>query len=161
MHRTKSTDPIDRLGVYTHCDDIPAHHRLYTHRETYADRDVWGEFCEQYEYDQSDSQHFRQAVDRAGTHWTEFMESRTSHHALATPADVEAWCGDLVAERAITTAYNYWVRIKRFYEWLQWHVAHPHVYNPVLMAVVEGGASRAIWEQKLAKWRQVRGASDE
>jgi Uri superfamily endonuclease len=55
-----------------------------------------------------------------------------------------------------STAHNYWVRINRLYDWLQWHVDYPHVYNPVLMAAVDGGSSSQIWEQKLRKWRKAR-----
>jgi hypothetical protein len=87
------------------------------------------------------------------------MAERGRHHALATPADVEAWCSVLVEKKSLATAYNYWVRIKRFYDWLQWHVDHPHVYDPVLMAVVAGGAADQIWEQKLRKWRVARARS--
>lgn len=87
------------------------------------------------------------------------MATLACHHALASPDDVEAWCGTLLDSKTRSTSYNYWVRVRRFYDWLQWHVDHPHCYNPVLMAVVEGEASSEIWEQKLDKWRRARGAA--
>ena len=156
MHRTKSKDPTDRMGVYKRFEDVPDHHRLERYAERYEGQNVWASFCEEYEYQQGSSEHFRRAVDRAGDHWLTHMSTRGRHHALATPADVEVWCAGLTAEKSLSTAYNYWVRIRRFYDWLQWHVDHPHVYNPVLMAVVDGGAAGLIWEQKLRKWCDAR-----
>lgn len=155
MKRTKSTDPTDRMGVYKRIEDVPDRHRLERYADEYEARDVWREFCETSEYQQGSSEYFRENVDRTGDHWRGHMTNRECHHALASPADVEAWCADLVADKSLSTAYNYWVRIRRFYDWLQWHVAHPHVYHPVLMAVVEGGAAGQIWEQKLRKGRKA------
>lgn len=156
MYRTKSRDPIDRLGVYKRFEDVPPHHRLDRYAEEYHDRDVWVEFCEEHEYHQGSSERFRRGVDRVGAHWLDHMDARERHHALAAPDDVEAWCATLVNDKSLSTAYNYWVRIRRLYDWLQWHVGHPHIYDPVLLAVVEGGTAGQIWEQKLRKWRAAR-----
>ncbi|WP_313692093.1 hypothetical protein [Halorarum halobium] len=163
MNRTKSQDVTDRMGVYKRLEDVPAHHRLERYAETYEDRDVWAEFCEEYEYEQGSSATFLREVDRVGDNWLTHMATRGRHHVLATPADVEAWSETLVSDKSMSTAYNYWVRIKRFYEWLTWHVDHPHVYDPVLIAVVTGDATGQIWEEKLRKWRKAkaRGTKDE
>lgn len=161
MTRTQSENPDDRMGVYKRIEDVPTQHRLERYTEMYESRDVWTEFCEEYEYNHGSSEYFEQAVDRAGDHWQTHMSGRGRHHALATPGDVEAWCGVLIDEKSLSTAYNYWVRIKRFYDWLQWHVDHPHVYNPVLMGVVTGEAAGQIWEQKLRKWRKARGRGNQ
>lgn len=156
MTRTQSEDPNDRMGVYKRIEDVPTQHRLERYTERYENRDVWAEFCEEYEYDNGSSEHFKEAVDRAGDHWQTHMSGRGRHHALATPDDVESWCRVLIDEKSLSTAYNYWVRVKRFYDWLKWHVDHPHVYDPVLMAVVTGEVADQIWEQKLRKWRKAR-----
>ena len=157
MTRTKSTDPLDRLGVYKHFEEVPQHHRLCRNTADYAGRDVWDEFCTEHEYQQGSSDHFQRDVDRVGDHWCRHMDARGRHHALAQPEDVETWCDRLITNKTLSTSYNYWVRIKRFYDWLVWHTDHPHRYDPVLMAVAEGGAAGEIWEQKLQKWSKVRG----
>jgi len=66
------------------------------------------------------------------------MSEREAHHALAAPNDVEAWSSGLDVFQP-RHAHRYWRRIRRFYDWLQWHTEHPHVYTPVLMAAAEGG----------------------
>jgi len=156
MYRTKSTDPTDRMGIYKRYDEVPDHHRFEHYSDAYDGTDVWTQFCTTHEYKQGSSDNFKRDVDRVGDHWKSHMDGRGRHHALATPGNVESWCQDLVTDKSLSTAYNYWVRIKRFYDWLQWHTEHPHVYDPVLMAVVEGNAAGEIWEQKLRKGRQAR-----
>lgn len=156
MRRRKSLDPTDRLGVYKRFEEVPTHNRLEQYAEKYHKRDVWCEFCTDHEYQQGNSDGYLRAVDRAGKHWLAHMERQERHHALATPDDVEAWCGSLIDDKSLATAYNYWVRIKRFYNWLVWHVDHPHVYDPVLMAAAAGGAAGQIWDKKVQKWQKAR-----
>ncbi len=84
------------------------------------------------------------------------MTTQARHPALATPSHVEQWCQQLLDTKAPRTAYNYWVRIRRFYEWLQWHTDHPHRYSPVMLAVIAGGAAETIWLVKLEKWNRAR-----
>jgi hypothetical protein len=64
------------------------------------------------------------------------------------PADVEAWCAALLDDCSERRAFDYWLRVNRFYDWLLWHPDHPHVYNPVLMAAASGGAAAAVWAYK-------------
>ncbi|MFC6837227.1 hypothetical protein [Halomarina ordinaria] len=85
------------------------------------------------------------------------MAARDRHHALATPADVNTWCEDLLEGRSAKTVYReYWVRVEHFYSWLQSHTDYPHVYHPPLMAVVECDASRRIWDAKLSGKAEAR-----
>lgn len=149
MRPTKSLDPLDWMGVYKRIDDVPARYRLSQHADAYAGRDVWGEFCEEYEYDRGSHDRYQQEVDRHGRSWLAFMADRERHHALATPDDVEAWSIHLIDTKSLATAEQYWVRIRRFYDWLQWHVDHPHVYHPVLMSAAHGDAAAAIWGEKV------------
>lgn len=151
---TKSTDPADRCGVYTSLAAVPDAHRLQRYRDRYANRNVWQSFLTEHLLVEHDSERFARAARRAGDHWLAHCRARERHHALARPADVESWCQALLAERAVSTAYNqYWVRIERFYTWLQRTRAHPHQYHPVRMAAVDGAAASRIWAEKMARGR--------
>ena len=149
MSRRKSLDPNDWMGVYKHLDDVPDRYRLAQHADAYAGRDVWGEFCKEYEYARGSHARYKQEVDRHRRSWCTFMADRGRHHALATPADVEAWSAQLLEDKSLRTAEGYWSRIRRFYDWLQWHTEHPHVYHPVLMAAANGDAAARIWSEKV------------
>ncbi len=153
---TKSLDPTDRLGVYKRLSEVPDRYLLSNYAAAYDGRDVWHEFCAEYEYAQADHDRYVEEVDRAGDRWREFMTHRGRHHALATPDDVEAWCADLLASKSTRRAYDYWLRINRFYDWLQWHTDHPHRYNPALMAAVEGDATGEVWVWKAERTRGRR-----
>lgn len=155
MRRRKSPYPSDRIGVFKHLADVPAHHRLKQYTDEYADRDVWQEFCLEGEYDQSPTDEFRAEVDRVGDRWKAFMTHRGRHHALATPADVEAWCQTLLEEGSPRRAHDYWIRIRRFYDWLQWHTEHPHIYHPVVMAAIEYEGAGRIWQEKRTRWENA------
>lgn len=151
-HTSVSTNPAERLGVYKSLADVPDRYRLRTHSSAYEGRDVWHEFLTEYLFERFNSERFKDDARRAGRYWKEHMEQRERHHALATPTDVEMWIADLFADRKVKTVYNeYWVRIERFYWWLQWHTEHPHVYNPVLIAAVEGTTSQTVWDEKIAR----------
>lgn len=162
---TKSLNPVDRLGVYKHLDDIPKRYRLHHHANAYDGSDTWQEFCDKYEYQQASHERYEEEVDRVGDHWRAFMREQSQHHALATPADVEAWCTELLSELSLRRAYDYWLRVNRFYQWLQWHADHPHVYNPVMMAAADGDSTGEIWawkaEQTRERREEYRGETDE
>ncbi|QGA83706.1 hypothetical protein [Halomicrobium sp. LC1Hm] len=155
-HPKKSLDPADRLGVYKRLSDVPSRYRLHHHAEAYESRDTWQEFCEEYEYKQGSHDGYEAEVDRAGSDWKNHMATSDRHHALATPEDVEAWCANLLADKSERRTYDYWLRVNRFYDWLQWHSEHPHVYNPVLMAAVVGDATKRVWRWKARQNRQSR-----
>lgn len=106
---TKSLDPTDRLGVYKRLSDVPDRYRLSNHAAAYEGRDVWHEFCTEYEYAQADDNRYEEEVDRAGDRWQGFTAERGRHHALATPDDVEAWCVDLLSNRSTRRTYDYWL----------------------------------------------------
>jgi hypothetical protein len=76
------------------------------------------------------------------------MQGQQRHHALAMPEDVEAWSVDLLSAGSARRAHDYWIRVNRFYDWLQWHTEHPHRYNPALMAAAEGDATGEVWNWK-------------
>lgn len=155
MVRSKSRHPSDRMGVYKDLDDVPDRYRLSQHASTYNGRDVWAEFLTNHLFEKYNTERFKEDVRRAGDRWKAHMKERDRHHALATPRDVESWSEGLVDQYTLRTAYNeYWVRIERFYDWLQWHTDHPHVYQPVLMAAAQYDASGQIWDEKLRRGRE-------
>jgi hypothetical protein len=145
---TKSLNPDDRMGVYKRLEDVPDRYRLHHHADAYEGRDVWQEFCEEYEYARGNHDRYEEEINRAGDRWRVFMQSRDRHHALATPDNVEKWCASLLVSMSTRRAYDYWLRVNRFYDWLQWHSEHPHVHNPVLMAAVDGEYAGRIWAWK-------------
>ena len=160
MRRIKSTNPADRMGVYKCLNDVPDRYRLHHHATAYEGRDVWQEFCEKYEYEQAGEwDRYEEFVDRAGRKWQTHMTDRGRHHALAIPADVEAWTAILLNEYSLRYAYDNWIRVERFYGWLQWHSEHPHVYHPFLMAAADGGAAGQVWQKKAERHREHREAS--
>lgn len=157
-HPKKSLDPMDRLGVYKRLEDVPNRYRLYHHADAYEDTDTWQEFCDEYEYSQANHARYEEEVDRAGDRWKAFMADRGRHHALAVPEDVVVWCDDLLTDTSDRRAYDYWLRVNRFYDWLMWHSEHPHVYNPVLMATMCGTPAARVWEYKVRENRLSRRA---
>ena len=144
------------MGIYKRLADVPDRYRLHHHAAAYKGRDVWCEFCEEHEYTQGSHERYEEEVDRVGSHWQAFMEMRKRHHALATPDDVDQWCSDLLSEKSLRRTYDHYLRIHRFYDWLQWHTEYPHIYNPVLMAAVEGKAAGQAWEWKAKRTRDCR-----
>ena len=153
--RTKPSDPKKRMGLYKTLDDVPGRYRLYRFADAYAGEDTWQAFAEQHEYPRV-SERQQTEVDRAGDHWKAFMAERDRHHALATPEDVEAWCADLLAGKSLRRSHDYFLRVRRFYDWLQDEVQHDHRHHPVLMAASEGEAARRIWRYKTRQTRQRR-----
>ncbi|WP_257299662.1 hypothetical protein [Haloarchaeobius sp. FL176] len=150
--KIKSRDPADRIGIYKRLEDVPVHRRLSQYESEYKNREVWDEFMEVVLLERYTSDRSIQDAKRAGRRWKDHMKTRGRHPALATPRDVESWCQHLVNTLKIKTAYNsYWVRVERFYTWLYWHRSHPHCYNPVLMAAIDGGASGQIWDEKIRR----------
>lgn len=150
MAQKKSRDPADRAGPYKRFPDVPDSRRLYHYASEYDGRDVWAEFSVE-EEKQYKSDIFVEVNERAGREWKAHMVVVDRHHALATPKDVHLWCQSLLTKCTIATVHNpYWVRLEAFYRWLQNHVDHPHVYNPVLIAAATYEAAGSVWSEKFA-----------
>lgn len=147
----------DRMGVYKRIDDVPDKYRLQNHEPAYKGRDVWSEYYEE-KTEACDTKSTQRRYEKAGRYFGMFMSEVGRHRALATPGQIEEF---LVAirdgnigrhnhTRKLQTVYfEYFQPVEGFYTWLQWHTDHPHVYHPVLMAVVEGGYARDVWNRKL------------
>lgn len=152
-----SNEARDRMGVYKRISDVPDRYRLGNHEAAYEGRDVWAEYFEA-KTEKFDTKSTRNRYEKAGRYFKTFMSEVGRHHALATPEQIE---GFLVAlrdgevgrqshSRKLQTVYfEYFQPVEEFYTWLEWHADHPHVYHPVLMAVVEGGYARDVWNRKL------------
>lgn len=149
----KPPNPAKRMGVFKQLEEVPTRYKLNTFSESYGGRDVWTEFMEERGED-FPSENTKYKVNRAGERWEDFMESRSSHYALPVPDDVEAYFDYLltVGDMKVSTTYRqYGDYLERFFDWLLYHTEHPHVYNPVLMSVVENpnGASGEVWDEKI------------
>lgn len=143
---SKPTDPRRRLGIYKSIDEVPDRRRLQSYAAEFEGQDTWGAWMDT--RDLADST--RKRIDRAERSWKDHMDERGRHHALARPDDVEAWCQALLDRMTVGTLYNrYYGHLASFYEWLVWHWDHPHQYNPVLMAVLQDGAARDAYREKL------------
>lgn len=150
MPRKLSKAPQDRLGVFKRYGEVPDRYQLYQHEAEYSGRDVWGEFLAKELLSKERSDRYEQDVRRVGRLWKEHLDDRNTHHALATPDDVDAWCSWLLQDRNVDTVYlDYWSKLEQFFDWLLYHPDHPHVYNPTLMAAVEGEHASRVWERKV------------
>jgi len=149
MSARKGVRPEQYAGVFHHYEDIPERYRLQTYADQYDGEDTLGQYVENVLHGEgkSHSETFQQRTRRAVKSWRKHMDDRGRHHALATPDDVEAWCGDHLSRVTRETAYmNYYVRIYQFYEHLVTTHHHPHVYNPFIIAAIEGGDARELWK---------------
>lgn len=154
----KSLNPEDRLGVYKSLSDVPQRYRLENYAKVYEGEDVWQRFCEEFEYEHATYDRYERQLDIMGQKWKEFMAGQNRHHALATPDDIEAWCRELRVEqnKTLRRMHDHWLRIDRFYRWLQWHVEYPHVYRPPLMAVLLDGHCAEAWRYKAEQNQRAR-----
>lgn len=149
----KTKDVTDRMGVYKRLEDVPDKYRLYQHAAKYRERGVWSEYEDYRHGHDVKSKSTRKRMDRAGRYWKDHMKVRRRHHALPTSDHAEAFFADLLDERALSTVYeDYYIYVEAFFKWLKRRADHPHVYNPVWMAVVENpaGAANQVWQQKVS-----------
>lgn len=138
----------DRLGVFKSLSDVPDARRFHQFASAYDGRDTWKAYRET--VDLSDRMSGEWA--RFARRWKAHMAKADRHHALARPADVDAWSTDLVSQFSVDRAYQHWNVIEGFYEWLKWHTEHPHTYNPFHLAVHAGARDTGqIWARKQEK----------
>lgn len=155
--RRLSTDARDRMGVYKALDDVPDRYHLRNHQSAYEGRDVWGEFFAN-KTAKFDTKATHDRYEKVGRYFTDFMADTERHHALADPGDIEAFLvalrdGDVGrfgrTRQRQTVYFEYYQPLEDFYTYLEWHVDYPHRYHPVLMAVVDGGYARDVWNRKI------------
>jgi len=145
----KADDPHNRIGVFKSLADVPQAYRLQQHANAYVNQEPWVEYVESELTEASEAVLYEAGL--VEDDWKDYMNQQGRHYALATPADVEAWCKELLDRMAPKRAYNpYWVRLQDFYDYLLWHTEHPHLYHPPLMAAGTDEAAQRIWKEKLA-----------
>jgi hypothetical protein len=152
MTRRKGIRPEQYAGVFQRYDEVPERYRLQTYAQQYAGANTWDEYVEDVLFEEHDpvSDYLRDTARRAGESWLAHMDDCGRHHALATPADVEAWCADLLDGRTAQTAHEkYYLRIYQFYEHLATSYHHPHAYNPLLLAAIEHDSAREVWMYRI------------
>lgn len=155
----QSRNPRDRMGVYKRLADVPPEYRLESYSDRYENESTYEQFLEQHFFDRFDSERTVEKAKLAGRRWRNHMNAAGRHHALARPSDVEAWMENLLDRVSMNTAYNiYWVKISKFYTWLQRRVDHPHLYHPFFMAAAEYPVAGRVWAKKIARGR---GGTDE
>lgn len=160
-------DPKKRMGVYKSISEVPDRYKLSNFANQFRGEDTWTRYL-LLRYDGSLSQAQGQLsnsrarkVERCGRYFKEFMHrKRGTHHALATPDDIEAFLlsvkdgykNPTKQPRSITTVYStYFAPVNQFYDWLQAWVDFPHRYHPVLMACADGGVARDCWTYRIDK----------
>lgn len=146
----KSLTPTGNMGVYKRLDDVPDRYRLANFAAEYDSRDTWAAYVVDRYVDQSE--YLDRMLQRFERRWKAHMAGIGRHHALATPGDIEAFCTDLVERNTLSTAYEtYWLRLEDFYQWLQAHPDHPHVYQPVLMAAAAYPNAATLWKYRITR----------
>ncbi|WP_222917953.1 hypothetical protein [Natrinema sp. SYSU A 869] len=144
-------EPLDNLGVFKSIEEVPELYHLSTHSREYEDRDVWAEWMTDEKDGLAESTR-KYKYGRAEKLWKSHMENRGRHHALANPSDVESFLADQLDQVQKETVWNNrYDQIYQFYDWLTFHADYPHVYNPVLMAAVNRGAAREMWDYRVQK----------
>jgi len=149
------------MGIYKRYEDVPDRYRLTNFASEYAGRDVYSEFMAAEVLAEERSDRYEQDYRRYGRRWREHVTDRGQHPALAYPADVEAWCEDLLSRYTVRTAFDHWTAIERFYTWLLTHTEHPHVYHPVWQAAArESATAGELWDKKMGRRSAAKPGGD-
>jgi hypothetical protein len=166
--RTRPPEPEHHLGVYQSIADVPANKRLHApaFETVYRERDLWSEW---FETRQNVGKRAQQNIERTGRRWSAYLNSDdidtdATHHALASPADVNGWFewlmdggtdGGLSRSMGPMTCYRaYATYLIEFYNTLMWSTKHElHTYNPAIMAAAgpypEFEAARRVWNARI------------
>lgn len=149
MTQQKPTDPASRMGIYKVIDTVPDRHLLDQYSDRYEGYDVWSEWADQATAKHT-SERFANLVERTERSWKQHMNDQGRHHALANPIDVDTWSRTILTRCQPLSAYQiYFTKLESFYEWLQFHTDHPHLYHPVWMAAANFEATATIWDAKM------------
>lgn len=159
MSRRKGTQPEQYAGVFQEYSSIPARYRLETYKNQYDGKNTWESYRDNVLLVNHDTKSMRQKARLAGDSWQEHMQDRGRHHALATPADANAWCKELLDTGSTRRhCYEYYfLRIYDFYDHLKTNADHPHLYNPLLMAAINYDAARQLWMHRIDRRPEVVG----
>lgn len=147
-------DPEYRAGLYKSLATVPEHHRLRNYASRFSGQDCWEEFKSAANLVAEDhSYSYKRQVERYEERWKSFIEHRSRHHALCTPADAEEYGKHLLYERDLkhSTSADYWSCVERFYRWMFFHTEYPHRYNPFVMAAVQEQTSHELWMEAITQ----------
>lgn len=142
-------DALAFLGVFKHVEDVPDRYYLGNFVSEVDAEEAWNHFDAEELEDRSD--HTRHYVyGKAWREWTAYCEEQSVHPALADPQDLESHLAEQRAEMGkLKSLHDARFRpLFRWYRWMQFHTDYPHRYNPVVMAVLLGGATYDLWETR-------------
>ena len=141
----KFRSPQNRLGIFKQLSDVPTARRLCQFQGRYQNTSTWESYRATTELSDRMSEDWELFLRR----WRKHMSEQGRHCILAQPTDVEVWSGKLLSRFSRDRTYQHWYVIEGLYEWLKWHVNHPHTYNPFHMAAsVPGSSANEVWIQK-------------
>ncbi len=147
--KTQRRDPEDHLGVFKSLKEVPTRYRFQSFASEFEGRDVWSEYMTA-EHDGLAESTRKYTYGRSERLWKNHMEKAGRHHALATPNDMEVFFEDQLTKVEPHTVYNSrFAPVFDFYNWLVHHAEYPHVYNPILMAAAEHGATHKMWTKRI------------
>ena len=88
---------------------------------------------------------------KAWREWSAYCDAHDVNPALANPQDIEAHLTEQRAQvNKLKTVHDARFRpLFRWYRWMLFHTDYPHRYNPVVMAVLLGGATHDVWQTRL------------
>lgn len=136
------------LGVYKTLDDVPSLYLLSESIEQYRDRDIMREHVEAYRPDTGEST-WNKKYDNVRRTVQDFLGD-DGHYAFMTPGQVNSFF-ETRREYSIRNQYQVYLSVVRtLYDWLMLRTDYPHRYNPVDMAMLEGGAVAEIIEEWIA-----------
>ena len=147
--KSQRRDPKDHLGVFKSLEEVPTRYRFESFASEFKGRDVWSEYMDAEKGHLAESTR-KYTYGRAERLWKSHMANVGRHHGLATPEDVETFFTDQLSEAKERTVYDSrFTPLFDFYDWLTNHAAYPHVYNPVLMAATDQGATHEMWVKRM------------
>lgn len=152
MSQRKGVRPEQYVGAFRQYEDVPSRYCLETYAQQYRDEDTWQRYRDEILLPNHDySKTIKRTARTGGNSWLDHMDERDRHHALATPADVEAWSQKLLnGDRTRRYCYEtYFVRIYQFYDYLKTSYQHPYLYNPLLLAAINYEATRNLWMYRI------------
>lgn len=153
-------DALAYLGVFKRVEEVPNRYYLANFTSDVDAESAWEEFGEKEL--KGLSYHTREYVyDKAWREWTAYCDDHNIHPALAHPKDVEAHLAEQREQVSqLKSAHDARFRpLFRWYRWMQYHTEYPHRYNPVVMAVLLGGATYDIWSTRLYDRKNTPGAN--
>jgi hypothetical protein len=144
-------DAIAYLGVFKRLEDVPDRYRAERRAPDLDAEEAWDAFKRDkgvYEYTEHTQKY---KYGKAWRQWVEYCDDSGLNPVFASPHDVESF---LSAEMEDISTYKtgHDLRFRplfMWYRWMQWDVDYPHLYNPMVMAVLLGGTTARIWRTRL------------